>query len=63
MAFLLERLRAVGAHEQVTKLVGRLPAAGLFGRFIEVADHKERFRFGREPDGTPAAPWRWEDLD
>ena len=23
----------------------------------------EQFRFGREPDGTPAAAWDWSDLD
>ncbi|MGW1728410.1 helix-turn-helix domain-containing protein [Streptomyces sp. NPDC002306] len=23
----------------------------------------EQFRFGREPDGSPASPWSWDDLD
>ena len=23
----------------------------------------EKFRFGRETDGSPSAPWGWEDLD
>jgi hypothetical protein len=23
----------------------------------------DQFRFGREADGTPTAPWGWEDLD
>ncbi|WP_275419361.1 hypothetical protein [Acrocarpospora phusangensis] len=22
----------------------------------------QRFRFGRESDGSPAAPWTWDDL-
>jgi len=34
----------------------------MFELFLEqgLAD---QFRFGREIDGTPAAPWGWEDLD
>jgi hypothetical protein len=24
---------------------------------------QDRFRFGRKADGSPAEPWRWEDLD
>ncbi|MEV6824777.1 hypothetical protein [Amycolatopsis sp. NPDC051102] len=42
--------------------VDRLPAAGHFDRFLEADDHATRFRFGREPDGTPAEPWTWDDL-
>jgi hypothetical protein len=26
-------------------------------------DAVDPFHFGREADGTPAAPWGWEDLD
>ena len=63
VARLLEGLRRVGAHEQVTALNGRLPAAGHFNRFIQFNDHPERFRFGREPVGSAAAPWTWEDLE
>ncbi|WP_460347266.1 hypothetical protein [Actinoallomurus acanthiterrae] len=60
---LLGALRAVGADDEAAALAERLPAAGLFHQFMEIGDHKERFRFGREPDGTAAAPWAWEDLE
>ncbi|MEG3631947.1 hypothetical protein [Streptomyces poriticola] len=63
VAALLEGLREAGAEEQVTALAERLPAAGHFDQFIGIGDHRERFRFGREPDGSVAAPWGWGDLE
>ncbi|WP_327582289.1 hypothetical protein OHA25_41040 [Nonomuraea sp. NBC_00507] len=63
VADLLEALRQVGATEQVTVLAERLPAAGRFDEFMGIGDYRERFAFGREPDGIPALPWGWEDLD
>jgi hypothetical protein len=63
LAFLLDSLRRAGAHEQAAALVSRLPAAGMLGLFLEQEGHADQFRFGREADGTPAAPWGWEDLD
>ena len=63
MARLLDSLREAGAHEQAAALAGRLPAAGMFGLFLEQKGFADQFRFGREADGTPAAPWGWEDLD
>jgi hypothetical protein len=63
VAGLLDKLRAVGAEKQVTALADRLPAAGMFMIFCEQEGHQNRFRFGREPDGNPAEPWTWEDLD
>ncbi|OEJ22940.1 hypothetical protein AR457_37655 [Streptomyces agglomeratus] len=57
---MLDSLRRIGAHEQITVLLERLPSAGLASQF---ADQGKHFRFGREPDGSPAAPWAWEDLD
>ena len=60
---LLDRLREAGAQEQVTTLAERLPGAGMFNLFREQKDHQDRFRFGREADGSPAEPWGWEDLD
>jgi hypothetical protein len=45
--------------------------ADLFERRIldegELRDHfnrdgMTRYPFGREPDGTPAEPWGWDDL-
>jgi hypothetical protein len=63
VAFLLDRLREAGAREQAATLAGRLPAVGLFRLFLERNGLADQFRFGRETDGTPAAPWGWEDLD
>ena len=63
VADLLDRLREAGAHQQVITLVARLPAAGMFGLFLHQDRRADRFWFGREPDGTPAAPWDWDDLD
>jgi hypothetical protein len=62
VASLLDSLQRAGADEQATALADRLPAVGMFRLFLKrgLAD---QFRFGREADGTPAAPWGWEDLD
>jgi hypothetical protein len=60
---LLDELWAIGAREQADALADRLPGAGMFELFREQGNHQDRFRFGREGDGTPAAPWGWEDLD
>ncbi|MER6274407.1 hypothetical protein [Streptomyces sp900105755] len=60
---LLEVLRDLGAQEQVAALTERLPAAGHFDRFIELGGNRERFRLGREPDGSVAPSWTWNDLD
>jgi hypothetical protein len=54
--FLLDSLRQAGAHEQAATLAGRLPAAGMFGLFLEQKGLADQFRFGWEADGTPAAP-------
>jgi hypothetical protein len=56
-------LREAGAEQQVTALAKRLPGAGMFELFHEQQDHQDRFRYGREADGSPAEPWGWEDLD
>ena len=60
---LLYMLREVGAEEQAAALAARLPGAGMFELFREQEDRQDRFRFGREVDGSPAGPWGWEDLD
>ena len=54
--------RKVGANEHVAVLVGRMPGAGMFQRFLDQQDSADRFRFGREADSAPAAPWGWDDL-
>jgi hypothetical protein len=63
VALLLGRLREAGAREQAAALANRLPGAGMFELFREQEDRQDRFRFGREADGSPAGPWGWEDLD
>ncbi|MDX2762596.1 hypothetical protein [Streptomyces europaeiscabiei] len=63
VARLLAELREAQAQEQTTALTKRLPAAGHFDLFNRVDGHRERFRFGREPDGSVAASWGWEDLE
>ncbi|MEU8326003.1 hypothetical protein AB0C33_47230 [Nonomuraea sp. NPDC048881] len=60
---LLRVLRKVGAVEQANVLIDRLPAAGLFDEFVKFGDHRNRFTFGLEPDGSPAAQWGWKDLE
>jgi hypothetical protein len=63
VARLLRSLREADAREQAATLAGRLPAVGLFRLFLERTGLADQFRFGWETDGTPAAPWGWEDLD
>jgi len=60
VAVLLDSLREAGEEEQVRVLVPRLPAAGMFDLFQQAAGRQ--FRFGYEPDASPAASWGWEDL-
>jgi hypothetical protein len=60
---LLDSLREAGARDQAAALAGRLPGAGMFELFREQEERRDRFRFGREVDGSPAGPWGWEDLD
>ncbi|MEU3640964.1 hypothetical protein AB0H23_32665 [Streptomyces albogriseolus] len=60
---LLEELQRAGADEQATTLAERLPAAELFQQFTGLGRNQEQFRLGREPDGSPAPSWTWDDLD
>ena len=61
---LLHTLQALGAGEQAAELVERLPGSGMFGLFCQVQGSSgDRFRFGREADGSPAIRWNWEDLE
>ena len=61
--FLLDEMRHADAEAQAAALVARLPGAGLFERFLDQGENKIHYRYGREPDGTPAASWTWEQLD
>jgi transcriptional regulator with XRE-family HTH domain len=63
VARLLDALRDAGAEEQARTLEGRLPAGGRFDLFLKLPGHQMRYRLGREPDGRPAPPWGWDDLD
>ncbi|WP_411153055.1 hypothetical protein [Streptomyces sp. A30] len=63
VALLQRELLKTGARKQSAALVERLTAAGRFEAFIASGDRRERYRFGREPDGTPAPRWTWEDLE
>ncbi len=56
-------LREVGAEQQRAILVSRLPAEGRFRFFLRTTGSEQRYRFGREPDGSEAPEWRWTDLD
>ena len=63
VTWLLSRLRETGARDQAAVLTARLPMAGMFEFFLEQKGLAEKFRFGREADGAPAARWGWDDLD
>ena len=63
VAMLLDTLHAADAQERLTALTEWISAAGMFMLFLEQADNLDRFRFGREADGSPAKPWGWNDLD
>jgi hypothetical protein len=63
VAFLLDMLREAGGVEQAAALASRLPGAGMFGLFLRQQGGQDRFRFGREADGSPSRSWDWDDLD
>ncbi|WP_327722313.1 hypothetical protein OG381_48245 [Streptomyces sp. NBC_00490] len=63
VGLLLGELRETGANEQITALIERLPAAGHFDLFIDLGGNREQFRLGREPDGSAAPAWTWNDMD
>jgi len=63
VAELLGMLREAGAEQQANVLADRLPGAGMFELFREQPGRQDRFRFGREADGSPARAWGWEDLN
>jgi hypothetical protein len=63
VAELLNSPPAVGAPDQVEALAAPFLAARHFDQFIEISGHRDRFRFGREPDGSAAHSWTWDDLE
>lgn len=54
---LLEALRAAGASQTAQALAERAADAGMF----QLRQAPAGYRFGREPDGSPAPPWRWAE--
>ena len=58
VARLLTALRAAGDGEAAAALAVRAADAGMF----DLTEDRARYRFGREPDGAPAPPWRWVEL-
>jgi len=54
---LMRALRAAGAGDAAPALAARAADAGMFDLEGEGASYP----FGREPDGAPAAPWRWAE--
>jgi hypothetical protein len=50
-------LEQTDSHEQLIALKKRLPDAGFFGP-TQTGEN----RFGRESDGSTAAPWTWDDI-
>ncbi|MFD7846695.1 hypothetical protein ACFV4K_27625 [Nocardia sp. NPDC059764] len=60
-AKLLDELASMPGRGPWERLRRRLPAGGQFDLWVSDVPGDE-FRFGREPDGTPATAWAWEDL-
>jgi hypothetical protein len=57
VARLLTALRAAGDGQAARALADRAADAGMF----DLAEDRTIYRFGREPDGAPASPWRWAE--
>ncbi|MFE2286372.1 hypothetical protein ACFXDJ_19670 [Streptomyces sp. NPDC059443] len=60
--YLLDKMGAAGLDEEAAALARWLPAADGSGRSMTMNDEPKPF-FGREPDGSAASSWGWEDLD
>jgi len=51
-----------GAAEAAQTLAARAADAGMFSLFLDAhPDQAAAYRYGREPDGTPAQPWTWSE--
>ena len=58
---LLQALRHAGADDALTELAIRAADAGMFDFFLEAhPDEAPNYLFGREPNGAPSQPWRWQ---
>ena len=62
VARLLDALREAGDRDAARTLAVRAANAGMFDLFLKVyPDEASRYRFGREPDGAPSQPWKWQE--
>ncbi|MEU6587496.1 helix-turn-helix transcriptional regulator [Nocardia sp. NPDC046763] len=59
---LYEWLAFNGNLDHIDAIVRHLTAAGQFDKYLHFSGMHEKYRFGRDPDGTPAEPWCWTDL-
>ncbi|MFE7183081.1 hypothetical protein [Streptomyces erythrochromogenes] len=59
----LEELPWTRAREQADALATRIPVARLLNQFFEDEGNLKQFRFGREPNGSAAPSWSWDDLE
>lgn len=56
-------LRTLGLIDLVDRLTQRYADGGDYRAFLAAdPDRAGRFRYGREPDGTPSPRWGWSDL-
>ncbi|MFF8932281.1 hypothetical protein ACF1AO_34015 [Streptomyces longwoodensis] len=62
VTMLLQALRKAGTGQQAAALIERLPAVGHFDLFLAWGGGQQ-FRLGREPDGSAAPSWTWDDLE
>jgi hypothetical protein len=62
VADLLAELTAAGASDAAVGLSRRAANAGMFDLFLEFRpEEASSYPFGREPDGTPSRPWKWQE--
>ncbi|MFC4049969.1 hypothetical protein ACFOY4_09770 [Actinomadura syzygii] len=64
-ARVLAMLRRASLHEAVDAVVDHSISAGEFQMALAFAnaEFRARYKFGREPDGSPSAPWGWDSPD
>ena len=56
-------MRDLGAQDAADALSLRAANAGHFDLYLKISPEQARtYAFGREPDGRPASPWGWRDL-
>ncbi|WP_053065491.1 hypothetical protein [Micromonospora sp. RV43] len=66
---LVSALNEAGAAAPLRSLLARLADTGHFTFYLRLESYLRlepgtaaRFRYGRDPDGNPSAPWSWADL-